>query len=163
MNVSIPQAAERAANLGADGVGLLRMEHMILSMGKTPERYIEEHGSDAYTKHLVEGIRTVADEFYPRPVRVRTLDAPTDEFRELEGGEDEPREHNPMLGYRGVRRSLDAPEQFEHELRAFCELYEMGYDNVEIMLPLVNNADDIHAAKVRMRDVGIDLNDRRWG
>ncbi|MCY4730651.1 phosphoenolpyruvate synthase, partial [Natronomonas gomsonensis] len=101
VNVSIPEAAERAAATGADGVGLLRMEHMILSTNKTPERYIDDHGVDAYVEEIVEGVRGVADEFYPRPVRVRTLDAPTDEFRQLEGGDDEPHEHNPMLGYRG--------------------------------------------------------------
>ena len=109
VNVSIPEAAERAAATGADGVGLLRTEHMILSLNRTPAKFIEEEGVDAYVEELVDGIRTVADEFYPRPVRVRTLDAPTDEFRQLEGGEDEPVEHNPMLGYRGIRRSLDRP------------------------------------------------------
>ncbi|KPN30320.1 phosphoenolpyruvate synthase [Halolamina pelagica] len=36
VNVSIPEAAERAAATGADGVGLLRMEHMVLTLGKTP-------------------------------------------------------------------------------------------------------------------------------
>jgi len=54
---------------------------------------------------------------------------PTDEFRELEGGEGEPTEPNPMLGWRGIRRSLDKPEPFRQELAAFARLYEMGYDN----------------------------------
>jgi len=83
VNVSIPEAAERAAATGADGVGLLRIEHMVLSLGKTPEKYIADHGARAYQDELIEGVRRVADEFYPRPVRVRTIDAPTDEFREL--------------------------------------------------------------------------------
>ncbi|MFB6071908.1 MAG: pyruvate, water dikinase [Halobacterium sp.] len=163
VNVSIPEAAERAAATGADGVGLLRMEHMILSTNKTPEKYIADHGEEAYVEELVSGIRTVAEEFYPRPVRVRTLDAPTDEFRQLEGGSDEPHEHNPMLGYRGIRRSLDRPDVFEHELSAFAELYEMGYDNVEIMLPLVNDADDVRQARELMTDAGIDTEKRSWG
>lgn len=51
-------------------------------------------------------IKVVADAFFPRPVWVRTLDAPTDEFRAMEGGENEPHEHNPMLGWRGIRRDL---------------------------------------------------------
>ncbi|OAQ52753.1 hypothetical protein HTG_10525 [Natrinema mahii] len=163
VNVSIPEAAERAAATGADGVGLLRTEHMILSLNQTPEKFIEENGTDAYTKELVEGIRGVADEFYPRPVRVRTLDAPTDEFRQLEGGADEPDEHNPMLGYRGIRRSLDRTDVFAHELEAFRRLYEMGYDNVEIMLPLVNDAEDVYRAKACMREAGIDPEKRKWG
>jgi pyruvate,water dikinase len=163
VNVSIPEAAERAAATGADGVGLLRMEHMILSTNKTPERYIDDHGEDAYVDELVEGVRSVAEEFYPRPVRVRTLDAPTDEFRQLEGGNDEPHEHNPMLGYRGIRRSLDRPDVFKHELEAFSQLYEMGYDNVEIMFPLVNDADDVSQARDLMTEAGIDIEKRTWG
>ncbi|MFB6194498.1 MAG: phosphoenolpyruvate synthase, partial [Halobaculum sp.] len=163
VNVSIPEAAERAAATGADGVGLLRIEHVVLSLGKTPERYITDHGPEAYVDELVEAMRGVAEEFYPRPVRARTLDAPTDEFRELEGGEDEPREHNPMLGWRGIRRSLDKPDVFQRELEAFAELYELGYDNVEIMFPLVNDAEDAIRAKQAMQAAGIDPEARSWG
>jgi pyruvate,water dikinase len=94
---------------------------------------------------------------------VRTLDAPTDEFRQLEGGGDEPVEHNPMLGYRGIRRSLDRPEVFECELRAFKRLFEMGYDNVEIMFPLVNDAEDVLRARRMLEQVGIDPEKRAWG
>ncbi len=163
VNVSIPEAAHRAAQTGADGVGLLRMEHMILSTNKTPERYIADHGEEAYIEEIVEGVRGVADEFYPRPVRVRTLDAPTDEFRQLEGGDDEPHEHNPMLGYRGIRRSLDRPDTFAHELEAFRRLFDMGYDNVEIMFPLVNDAEDVLKARNLLEAQGIDLEKRKWG
>jgi pyruvate,water dikinase len=163
VNVSIPEAAHRAAVTGADGVGLLRVEHMILSTNKTPERYIRDHGEDAYVEEIVQGIRNVADEFYPRPVRVRTLDAPTDEFRQLQGGEDVAVEHNPMLGHRGIRRSLDTPDVFRHELEAFRRLFDMGYDNVEIMFPLVNDAEDVIRARGLMEDVGIDPEKRSWG
>jgi pyruvate,water dikinase len=163
VNVSIPDAAERAAATGADGVGLLRIEHMITSLGKTPERYIEDEGVDAYIEQIVDGIQAVAEEFYPRPVRARTLDAPTDEFRQLEGGDEEPREHNPMLGYRGIRRSLDRPDVFRHELDAFNKLYEMGYDNVEIMFPLVNDSTDVRRAREQLRAAGIDTDRRTWG
>ncbi|WP_276272315.1 phosphoenolpyruvate synthase [Haloarcula litorea] len=163
VNVSIPAAAERAAETGADGVGLLRIEHMILSTDKTPARYVEDHGERAYVEEIVDGVRHVAEAFYPRPVRVRTLDAPSDEFRQLQGGEDEPAEHNPMLGYRGIRRSLDRPGEFKLELRAFERLYDLGYDNVELMLPLVTDAEDVLRAKSVMREVGIDPEKRDWG
>ncbi|GAA0513413.1 phosphoenolpyruvate synthase [Halorubrum aquaticum] len=163
VNVSIPEAAERAAATGADGVGLLRIEHMVLSLGKTPEKYIADHGKRAYQDELIEGVRRVADEFYPRPVRVRTIDAPTDEFSELEGGDGEPNEHNPMLGWRGVRRSLDKPEPFRQELAAFARLIDMGYDNLEVMFPLVNDAADLEGVKGHMREAGIDPETHRWG
>jgi pyruvate,water dikinase len=163
VNVSIAEAAHRAAQTGADGVGLLRMEHMILSTGETPEHYVEQHGEEAYVDMIVEEVRGVADEFYPRSIRVRTLDAPTDEFRQLEGGEQEHREHNPMLGYRGIRRSLDRPRLFNYELEAFRRLYEMGYDNVEIMFPLVNDASDVRGARRLLEASGIDPTKRNWG
>ncbi len=163
VNVSIPEAAERAAATGADGVGLLRLEHMILSSGKTPEHFIETEGVDAYVEELVSGIRRVAEEFYPRPVRVRTLDAPTDEFRQLAGGEDEPVEHNPMLGYRGIRRSLNRPDVFAHELEALRRLFEMGYDNVEVMFPLITDAEELLQAKALLAEAGIDPDKRKWG
>jgi pyruvate,water dikinase len=163
VNVSIPEAAERAAATGADGVGLLRTEHMVLSTGKTPERFVADHGEAGFVDELVAGTRGVADEFYPRPVRLRTLDAPTDEFRQLEGGEDEPHEHNPMLGYRGIRRSLDKPDVFRLELRAIKRLHDAGYDNVEVMFPLVNDADDVRAARDHMAEAGLDPERVSWG
>ncbi|MGQ4555795.1 phosphoenolpyruvate synthase [Halobellus sp. GM3] len=163
VNVSIPEAAERAAATGADGVGLLRIEHMVLSLGKTPSKFIADNGERAYVDELVDGIRTAAEEFYPRPVRVRTLDAPTDEFRQLEGGEDEPLEHNPMLGYRGIRRSLDNPDLFKHELEAFRRIFDMGYDNVEVMFPLVNDAEDVFRARTLLEQAGVDPEKREWG
>jgi len=163
VNVSIPSAAERAASTGADGVGLLRMEHMVIDLGKTPAKYVGDHGERAYIDRIVDGVQEVAEAFYPRPVRVRTLDAPTDEFRNLEGGEVEPVENNPMMGYRGIRRSLAEADLFELELRAFGKLYDLGYDNVEIMLPLVNDGDDVSAAVERMRAAGLEPDDITWG
>jgi pyruvate,water dikinase len=163
VNVSFPDSAERAAATGADGVGLLRLEHLIIRTGKTPAQHVEENGEDAYVQQLVDGIRTVAEEFYPRPVRVRTLDAPTDEFRRLEGGENEPEEHNPMLGYRGIRRSLNEPGLFALELEAFRRLHGMGYDNVEILFPLVNDGSDAAACREALADAGLDPADHKWG
>ena len=136
---------------------------VILSTNKTPERYIADHSEDEYVEEIVDGVRGVAEEFYPRPVRVRTLDAPTDEFRQLEGGADEPAEHNPMLGYRGIRRSLDRPDLFAHELAAFRRLFDLGYDNVEIMFPLVNDAEDVLQARELMKEAGIDPDKQDWG
>jgi pyruvate,water dikinase len=163
VNISMPEAAERAAATGADGVGLVRIEHLVTSLGSTPERFVADNSEAAYVDELVEGIRTIADAFYPRPVRVRTLDAPTDEFRRLTGGDDEPVEDNPMLGYRGIRRSLDQPELFRTELTAFRRLYEEGYDNVEIMFPLVTDGEDARRAREHLEAVGIDPARRSWG
>jgi pyruvate,water dikinase len=68
-----------------------------------------------------------------------------------------------MLGYRGIRRSLDRPDVFAHELAAFRRLFDLGYDNVEIMFPLVNDAEDVLQARRLMEQEGIDPDKRDWG
>ena len=157
VNVSEPDRAEAAAATLADGVGLLRIEHMILGLGKTPNWYIKNGKTEEYIGELVKGIKTVADAFHPRPVWVRTLDAPTDEFRAMEGGEGEPHEHNPMLGWRGIRRDLTETDHFRLEVRAFKRLHEMGLNNVGIMLPMVQHVREFQKAKAIMVDEGLDL------
>lgn len=157
VNISEPDRAGAAAATLADGVGLLRIEHMILGLGKTPNWYIKNGKTDEYIDELVKGVKTVADAFYPRPVWVRTLDAPTDEFRAMEGGEGEPLEHNPMLGWRGIRRDLTEKEHFRLEAQAFKKLHELGSTNVGIMLPMVQHVKELHAAKAIMIEEGLDL------
>jgi len=155
-NVSMPEVAERAAATGADGVGLLRAEHMILGVGAHPVKFIKEGREEELIERLVEGIRTVATAFYPRRVWYRTLDAPTNEFRELPGGEDEPDERNPMLGWRGIRRGLDQPELLKTEFKAIKRLVDEGYDNLGVMLPLVSHVEQLREAKRLAREVGLE-------
>ncbi|MDD1763690.1 MAG: phosphoenolpyruvate synthase [Methanobacteriaceae archaeon] len=155
VNVSMPEAAKKAAATGADGVGLLRTEHMMLTTGVHPKKYIVEGNEDELIRVLVENIIKVADTFYPKPVWYRTLDAPTDEFQSLKGGEDEPHEHNPMLGWRGIRRELDEPDILRAEFKAIKKLHEQGYTNIGIMLPLVQHPDELKEAKKIAREVGL--------
>ncbi len=157
VNVSEPDRAQAAAATMADGVGLLRIEHMILGLGKTPNWYIKNGKTEEYIDELVKGIKTVADAFYPRPVWVRTLDAPTDEFRAMEGGEGEPEEHNPMLGWRGIRRDLTETEHFRLEIRAFKKLHDIGLTNVGIMLPMVQHVREFQKAKAIMFEENLDM------
>ncbi|MDO8870853.1 MAG: phosphoenolpyruvate synthase [Methanobacteriaceae archaeon] len=155
VNVSMVEAAQKAAATGADGVGLLRTEHMMLTSGVHPKKFITDGREDDLVKILVENILKVADAFYPRPVWYRTLDAPTDEFKTLDGGQDEPYEHNPMLGWRGIRRELDEPEILKAEFNAIKKLHEQGYTNIGIMVPLVQHPDELKKAKQIAEEVGL--------
>ncbi|MGB9937533.1 MAG: phosphoenolpyruvate synthase [Methanobacterium sp.] len=155
VNVSMSEAAKKAAATGADGVGLLRTEHMMLTSGVHPKKFIMDGREDELVKILVENILKVVDEFYPKPVWYRTLDAPTDEFKSLEGGENEPYEHNPMLGWRGIRRELDEPEILKAEFKAIKKLHEQGYTNIGIMIPLVQHPDELRRAKQIAEEVGL--------
>lgn len=157
VNVSLPEAAQRAAATGADGVGLLRIEHLILGLSKTPGWYIENGEEETFIAELYGGIKTVLDAFPGKPVWVRTLDAPTDEFRNMEGGEDEPIEHNPMLGWRGIRRDLRSPDQFRLQVEAFKRLWAAGYDNLGVMFPMVNHPGEFIKARAMMKEWGVDV------
>lgn len=155
-NVSMPEAAAKAAATGADGVGLLRTEHLMLTAGIHPGKFIADGNEDELINTIAENVMIVADEFYPKPVWYRTLDAPTDEFITLEGGENEPEEHNPMLGWRGIRRELDQPEILKCEFKAIKKLHEQGYTNIGIMIPLSQSPEELKQAKSLCSEVGLE-------
>jgi pyruvate,water dikinase len=157
VNVSIPEAAARAAATGADGVGLLRIEHLILGLNKTPGWFIANNKEEEFVRELHDGIKIVLDAFPGKTVWVRTLDAPTDEFRNMMGGENEPHEHNPMLGWRGIRRDLQSPEQFRLQVEAFKQLWKEGYEHLGIMFPMVSHPDQFIRGKEMMRGWGVDV------
>ena len=155
-NVSMPEAAEKAAATGADGVGILRTEHLMLTSGIHPGKFIADGREDELIDTIADNVQIVADAFYPKPVWYRTLDAPTDEFITLEGGENEPREHNPMLGWRGIRRELDQPEILKCEFKAIKKLHEKGYTNIGIMIPLSQSPEELKQAKALCSEVGFE-------
>ncbi len=157
VNVSRPEGAARAAATGADGVGLLRIEHLILGLNKTPGWYVENGEEEEFITELYQGIKMVLDAFPGKSVWVRTLDAPTDEFRNMKGGEVEPVEHNPMLGWRGIRRDLRSPEQFRMQVEAFKRLWAAGYNNFGVMFPLVNQPSEFIQARAMMKEWGVDV------
>ncbi len=163
VNVSLPEAAKRAAATGADGVGLLRIEHLILGLNRTPGWFIKNGREEEFIDELFQGIRIVLDEFAGKPVWIRTLDAPTDEFRNMQGGEDEPEEHNPMLGWRGIRRDLSSPDQFRLQVEAIKRLWDAGYDNLGVMFPLVSHPDEFIRAREMFEACGVDVENRTLG
>lgn len=155
-NVSMPEAAAKAAATGADGVGLLRTEHLMLTTGIHPGKFVADGKEDELIDTIADNVKIVADEFYPKPVWYRTLDAPTDEFITLDGGDNEPEEHNPMLGWRGIRRELDQPEILKCEFRAIKKLHEQGYTNIGIMIPLSQSPEELKQAKELCSEVGFE-------
>jgi pyruvate,water dikinase len=147
----LPNLEEIASKV--DGVGLLRIEHMITQSGIHPAKLIKEGRKEEYIKILLDGIRPIAQAFNPKPVWVRTMDARTDEFRNLEGGSEEPKEDNPMLGWHGIRRSLDEPELLKAEFEAVKKLHEEGLTNVQIMLPFIISVDEFRKAKEIAKEI----------
>ena len=161
MNVGNPELAFEFQRLPNEGVGLARLEFIIARMigvhpravlaypdlGSDLKLAVEEHSAGYpdpvtfYVEKLAEGIATLAAAFWPKPVIVRLSDFKSNEYSALTGGARyEPREENPMLGFRGAGRYLDPSfrECFELECRALKKVRDsMGLTNVEIMVPFV--------------------------
>jgi pyruvate,water dikinase len=166
MNVGNPELAFEFQRLPNEGVGLARLEFIIARMiGVHPKAVlaypdipadvrvaVEEHSAgypdpvSFYVNKLAEGIATLGAAFWPKPVIVRLSDFKSNEYSSLTGGSRyEPREENPMLGFRGAGRYIDPSfrDCFELECRALRRVRdEMGLTNVEIMVPFVRTVDE---------------------
>lgn len=161
VNLSIPEIAKKVAQeTNADGVGLLRAEHLMLSIGKHPRLLLEEGGDQVMIDTFSKGIGQVAEAFFPRPVVYRFLDFKPDEFLELPGGEKYERGHvgpNPMIGYRGEYRYTKEDDIFRLELRAIRQAREtMGFTNIWVMVPFVRTLDVFRKTVNIMREEGLD-------
>ena len=154
--VDLPELAEKAAATGADGVGLLRVEFLILSMPEHPFYMITQGKKDEFVTKLADGLRTIASAFKGKPVWYRTMDAPTDEFRKMKGGETEPEEDNPMMGWRSIRRDLDQPEMLIAQFEAIKKLHDEGWTNIGVMIPLVTHVEQVRKAKEYLKKVGLE-------
>ena len=158
MNLGIPEAIKNYRHLPFEGIGLMRIEFIIGSYIKYHPLYlIEQKKENEFVNKLAEGIEIVAKEIYPRPVVVRFSDFKTNEYAELIGGNKyEPKEHNPMLGWRGVSRyiSKEYEPAFRLECRAIKKVREK-YDNVWVMLPFVRTIWELEKALKIMEEEGL--------
>jgi pyruvate,water dikinase len=161
VNLSVPDIADKVAReTDADGVGLLRAEHMMLEIGKHPRLLIEEGGEQKMVDIFSRGIGKVAEAFFPRPVVYRFLDFKPDEFLALPGGEKYERNHvgpNPMIGFRGEYRYSVEDDLFRLELRAIRHARKtMGFTNVWVMVPFVRTIEVFRKTVQIMREEGLD-------
>lgn len=160
LNLANPAAAFRWWRLPTDGVGLARMEFVISNHIKVhPMALVQyeqlEDGpikdeianlTRSYTDktryfvdRLAQGLARIAAAHYPNPVIVRMSDFKSNEYGNLIGGAPfEPREENPMLGFRGASRYYSPQYRagFALECQAIRQLrQEMGFHNVVVMIP----------------------------
>jgi pyruvate, water dikinase len=161
VNLSVPEIADKVAKeTDADGVGLLRAEHMMLEIGKHPRLLIEEGGEQKMVDTFSHGIGKVAEAFFPRPVVYRFLDFKPDEFLSLPGGEKYERDHvgpNPMIGFRGEYRYAKEDDLFRLELRAVRHVRKtMGFNNVWVMVPFVRTLPVFRKTVQIMREEELD-------
>ncbi|SCY04896.1 phosphoenolpyruvate synthase [Nitrosospira sp. Nsp13] len=161
MNVGNPELAFDFQRIPNDGVGLARLEFIIARMIGVHPRAVLDYPDvppdlkkevenqctgyrdpvSFYVEKLTEGIATLGAAFFPKPVIVRLSDFKSNEYSSLIGGQQyEPKEENPMLGFRGASRYIaeNFRDCFELECRALKEVRDkMGLTNVEVMIPFV--------------------------
>ncbi len=142
-NVDLPEEAEAAAHSGAEGVGLMRTEFLVVGRAAMPD---EEEQYRAY--------RRVVEAFEGKPVVIRTFDVGGDKLPV--GGF--PHEANPFLGWRAIRMCLDEPEIFKTQLRALLRAAMHG--DVRIMLPLVVSVEEVRQARHLLEEAAAELDDR---
>ncbi len=138
VNLAEPEEAEKAARLDVDGVGLLRAEFMIAGIGVHPKEFIRQKKESVFINRLSRDLMKFVKPFSPRPIVYRATDFKTNEYRHLAGGEKyEPKEENPMLGFRGASRYIADPEVFIMELAAIKKIWDLGYRHLHLMIPFV--------------------------
>lgn len=179
MNIGTPDTAFEKSFLPNGGVGLAREEFIISSeigihpnalieFGKLPgvlKRKIEhkargwESKTQFYVDNLAYGIAKIGLAFYPKPVIVRFSDFKTNEYRTLLGGDIyEPKEENPMIGWRGASRYYDPKfkDAFKLEVLAMRKVREeMGLSNVVPMVPFCRTPEEGRKTLEAMKDGGL--------
>ena len=184
MNIANPTAAFRWWRLPAQGIGLARMEFIINNIIKIHpmalvkfDELVDEAAriqieeltrgykdkSEYFVEHLARGIAQIAASQYPRPVILRMSDFKTNEYANLIGGKQfEPREENPMLGFRGASRyySERYREGFALECRAVKRArQEMGFSNLVVMIPFCRTVSEADKVIQVMADYGLKRGD----
>ena len=180
LNFANPAAAFRWWRIPADGVGLARMEFVVSNQIKVHPmalvRYDTLKDEDAkraiaqltqgyedkteyFVDRLARGLARIAAAHYPKPVIVRMSDFKTNEYANLVGGAAfEPKEENPMLGFRGASRyySPRYRDGFALECRAIRRLREeMGFRNVIVMIPFCRSTKEADRVLVVLTESGL--------
>ena len=181
INLGNPELAFKTSFLPNDGVGLARMEFIINEAIKVhpmalvhPEKVDDPKEraaiaklvqgyatpADFFVERLAEGVGTIAAAFYPKPVIVRMSDFKTNEYATLIGGRGfEPKEENPMLGFRGASRYTHPAyaEGFALECAAMRRVREtMGLTNVKLMIPFCRRIKEAKLVVDTMAKLGLE-------
>ena len=168
LNIGNPDIAFKSSMLPHKGVGLTRMEFIIVNHIKIhPQLLIDydnqvelneetyntvktlvngETGRNYFITQLARGIGKIASAIYPHPVIVRLSDFKSNEYRNLLGGERyEPDEENPMIGWRGASRYYS--KEYEKAFRLECQgiayaRKQMGMKNIVVMIPFCRTPEE---------------------
>ncbi len=164
VNLAEPEKAKEIAKQNVDGVGLLRAEFMIANIGVHPKEFIREKKESVFINKLTKDLLKFVEPFSPRPVVYRATDFKTNEYRNLKGGAKyEPKEENPMLGFRGASRYIVNSDVFLLELQAIANIWNSGFRNLHLMIPFVRTPWELIKIKdIVMRSGLLSLSDFKF-
>jgi phosphoenolpyruvate-protein phosphotransferase (PTS system enzyme I) len=132
-NIELPDEADLAFSMGAEGIGLFRTEFIFFQKKELPS---EEDHFRIYSK--------IAKSAGQRPVYIRTVDIGGEKNLPQMNIEKEP---NPALGLRGLRLSLRERDHFRTQLRAILRASAFN-KNIRIMLPMITGVEEIEEVKM---------------
>jgi pyruvate,water dikinase len=180
MNVGNPEEAFGLSSIPCNGVGLARLEFIIANhikahplalmhfeklqdkaakweISQVTAQY--DNKANFFVDKLANGVGMIAAAFYPNPVVVRMSDFKSNEYANLLGGaEFEPKEENPMIGWRGASRYYDPKyaEAYGLECIALKRVRdEMGLTNVIPMIPFCRTPDEGRKVLAEMEKYGL--------
>ena len=155
VNLAEPDLAFKVASRNVDGVGLLRADFILSQIGKHPKQFLEEGKGLEFTEKLASSLSLFGKAFGKRPVVYRATDLKSNEYRNLTGGDKfEPKEANPMLGYRGAFRFIKDPDVFKLELAAIKKVRQK-YPNIHLMIPFVRTVKELISVKKIIGEFGL--------
>jgi len=160
VNIGSPEIAFKNSFLPHQGVGLAREEFIIASKIKAhPLALINKGKSQYFVDELACGVGQIAAAFWPQPVIVRFSDFKTNEYAALAGGQKfEPKEENPMLGWRGASRYYDP--KFKQAFLLECQAIkkarnEFGLKNIWLMIPFCRTVEEGKKVLKIMKEAGL--------
>jgi phosphotransferase system enzyme I (PtsI) len=143
-NIDFPEECKAASQNGAEGIGLFRSEWFLTARGQFPT---EDEQFEAY--------RSVAKQMRPYSVIVRTFDLSVEQFKEIEGPENDT-EPNPALGLRGTRLLLQRHRVLlRRQLRALLRAQTQG--NLKVMFPMISGVEEFRDAKAVLEEAKEEL------
>ena len=156
VNLAEPEEALKISKLDVDGIGLLRAEFMIAGIGIHPKEFIRNKKESVFINTLSSKLLNFVRPFNPRPIIYRATDFKTNEYRHLTGGAKfEPKEENPMLGFRGAARYIVNPDIFMMELKAIKNIWEKGFRNLHLMIPFIRSPWELIKIKEIIENSGL--------
>lgn len=140
-NIEFTEELSAVQQFQAEGIGLLRTESIYLSR----ENFSDQEQQEKFYQLILESTE-------PHPVTIRLFDAGGDKFFD-----DEEREQNPFLGWRGIRMLLDEKKMLKNQMTAILKVAGKFKGRLRVLLPMITTLEELLQVKELMHDIQDEL------